>query len=321
MGKRNQHDAKEQEETTAIAQKTHEASSTFDSLLKSHARITGLLSFFSGHHVNFNFELFLISQGLLQSYITYSLHTRFKLALQDLVPAGNEQIKNLGDIMLQNTCSFDEFEPQHEYQIGFVKKIAFSNILFANRLSHSSLVIRSADKKYAIIGRQSPAFKQESAGVFRSLKQEGMKTKIDDERDYGFLGQNPFRGKIAKSVQFSKQEIEQIISSTDENISDKELCTFFNSNCYSASIYMLMKAIEILEERSTPNPQAYSQGIYNLGSLIYEYAQDNASLGLFNNVTIVEKLEDVQKIIQKRRNLDEETHKQDEAFENSNSIN
>ena len=127
-------------------------------------------------------------------------------------------------------------------------------------------------------------------------------TSIDNEKKYDFFHSSPFKAEMSTAM-LSGSEIKEIIKKADETICDDHLYNLVISNCYSASVDVLVNAVEIIHKRKSILPpiiEENNKSIMALYQLIQEAREDNFSIGVENNEIVEKALEKVDQIMRTR---------------------
>jgi len=163
-------------------------------------------------------------------------------------------------------------------------------------------------KGILVFGRQSTVFRTNSSISFWSSSfKNTTQTIIDNESFYTLFPTAEFEPSMTNAI-LSGEEIKEIVRRVNEAIckGDNQFCNMFHSNCYSASIYMLATAIDVLHNRHTNildmmrhrvdldlHPQA-SLHMHNqleeLCSLMLDVLAHNQGQGVINNKIVVTQI-------------------------------
>lgn len=166
----------------------------------------------------------------------------------------------------------------------------------------------STEKGILVFGRQSTAFRTHSTACFWSSSfKNTAQTIIDNESFYTLFPTAEFEPSMTNAI-LSGEEIKEIVRRVNKAIcnGDNQFCNMFHSNCYSASIYMLATAIDVLHNRHVNilemmshridldlHPQA-SLRMHNqleeLCLLMLEVLSHNQGQGVINNKIVVTQI-------------------------------
>ena len=145
-------------------------------------------------------------------------------------------------------------------------------------------------------------------------------TSIDNEKKYDFFHDSPFKAEMSTAL-LSGAEIKEIIKKADETICDNHLYNLVISNCYSASVDVLVNAVEIVNKRKSILPllaEENNKTILALYELIQEARQDNFSIGVENNDIVEKALERADEIMKARGLMETYTKKHPPKPEDEN---
>lgn len=185
------------------------------------------------------------------------------------------------------------------FKVGFAAKVGFYNLSRFSPITHTALAFyNEKENKWLILGRQSlsynkVSFYKSSSDSFFSL----FSTKVDNENNYDFFAESPFKVSLS-TVELTGKEIMEIIKKTNKEIC-KQFLTFYNSNCNSASVYMLAEIIKLLHSNNGKKEQA-DIDISMLYEVLKEAATQNFALGIANNYLVRKAIEEVHQILQAR---------------------
>lgn len=222
---------------------------------------------------------------------------------------------NASDFEKSHTISYEkmsdktleQIDDKEMYTVGFARKeIA--------HFYHSAVVFLDEKGEYLVFGRQSPFFlkdeeeeklpprKPDSFLGMVNLFHSVTDTSIDNEKKYDFFHDSPFKAVMSTAV-LSGAEIKEIITKADETICDNHLYNLVVSNCYSASVDVLVNAIEVVNKRKSILPLLTEQNnktIFSLYELVQEAREDNFSIGVENNKVVEKALERADEIVKTR---------------------
>lgn len=212
---------------------------------------------------------------------------------------GRDSVEGCGQFFNQRVPQ--TLDTNKELRLYFVYKEGFQDIRkkISNSplLSHASICFENFQGKFVIMGRQSPAFPQQGPGDSSRGK---FFTIFDNERRYGTLGTNQYQGKRIDHTRFTIEEVEKMLHLADENISTKQGCDMYSSNCFTSAIYLLTRAIVVIDERQQ-NVESDNMAIKSIYSMIKTYSGHAfAGHGLSNNRDIHQAVEEVLDIMFKR---------------------
>ena len=98
-------------------------------------------------------------------------------------------------------------------------------------------------------------------------------------------------------------EIKAIVKSADAAICQHHMYNLVESNCYSASVEILVNAMEAVNKRvavTTMEKTVNDEAIVELNRLLKHAVHDNFSIGVSNNSIVESALEKAKDIIDKR---------------------
>jgi len=170
------------------------------------------------------------------------------------------------------------------------------------------------------------------------LSTEVSEIKDDTLYEIGFANKQAF-GNITKEIPFyhsslalrqlglsspadpdavimTGKEIKQIIAKTNSAICDAQTFTLYTSNCYSASLYALGKAIETIDNRKENYPKN-NQDIKAISDVLSRVALDNFACGVSNNSVVNNEMtHQIPTILERRGLLEPEFLEERQMFSN-----
>jgi len=87
------------------------------------------------------------------------------------------------------------------------------------------------------------------------------------------------------AVVMTGAEIKKIIDNTNADVCESQHCDLYNSNCYSASTYMMGEMIKTIDGRKV-NEQQETSDIHKVWSTLRTAAFDNLARGVSNNPVV-----------------------------------
>ncbi len=258
---------------------------------------------------------------LLLLGVSYLEYQKYQIRVfRKLMPEANvDELEAVSGITASQLTSFSSLAGLDDstlVQIGIGFKPGFDGLLpgsIKSPVSHSSILLslNTVGRVIVAIGRQSQKglFNTISTSVYsftanigqgltkasKLFHQEAL-TEIDCEKQH--LDDGEYQGTLALSVPLYM--VRNAIESANRNICHQQLCEMQTSNCYSASIYMLSDILLQLDAATEIPKDNVDACIRQLHHLIHDSVAHHHGFGVFNNDTVVSKLDKVRETLIRR---------------------
>lgn len=205
--------------------------------------------------------------------------------------------------------TLNELDDKGIFQVGFArKKITY--------FYHSAVVFldihaKPTETAYLLMGRQAQYYlnkneiKKEQGNFFSNISNlfhSFVDTTIDNEKKYDFFKNNPFVAEMSTAL-LTGAEVKKIVKQADQAICEHHMYNLVGSNCYSASVSILVNAMEAIstrQETSETDKENNTVFLTELYRLLTHADKDNFSIGVKNNVIVEKALQKAEQIIERR---------------------